>query len=79
MKILKKTFIQFFNFLFIVSFLFFINLTITPSLFPTIQKQTASTQRAYSYVWYYKTVNGILYKRLYNETTEEWASAWIPA
>lgn len=27
--------------------------------------------------WYYKTINGQLYKRLYDATNEEWLTDWI--
>lgn len=28
--------------------------------------------------WYYKTINGKLYKRLYDATNEKWLTDWIP-
>ena len=28
--------------------------------------------------WYYKTINGKLYKRLYDTTHEKWLTDWIP-
>lgn len=33
--------------------------------------------RAYIYEWYYKVIDGHLYKRLYNATKGEWAGDWI--
>lgn len=30
-------------------------------------------------VWKYKNVNGKLYKRKYNQTTQKWIGSWIPA
>lgn len=30
-------------------------------------------------VWKYKTMNGKLYKRKYNQTTKKWIGKWIPA
>lgn len=30
-------------------------------------------------VWKYKTMNGKLYKRKYNQTTKKWIGNWIPA
>lgn len=33
--------------------------------------------RAYIYQWYYKVIDGHLYKRLFNATTEEWVGDWI--
>lgn len=44
----------------------------------SISPQTASIQRAHSYAWIYQTINGVMYKRLYNKTTGEWASDWMP-
>lgn len=36
--------------------------------------------RADEIVWKYKTMNGILYKRRWNETTQSWYDrAWVPA
>lgn len=29
--------------------------------------------------WFYKTINGKSYKRLYNYTTNKWIGDWIPA
>lgn len=37
----------------------------------------AAEARAYIYEWYYKVIDGHVYKRLYNATTEEWAGDWI--
>lgn len=37
----------------------------------------ASEARAYIYEWYYKVIDGHLYKRLYNASTGEWAGDWI--
>ena len=28
--------------------------------------------------WYYKTINGKLYRRLYDTTHEKWLTDWIP-
>lgn len=28
--------------------------------------------------WYYKTINGKLYKRLYDGTNKKWLTDWIP-
>ena len=28
--------------------------------------------------WYYKTINGKLYRRLYDATNEKWLTDWIP-
>lgn len=30
-------------------------------------------------VWKYKNINGKLYKRKYNQTTQKWIGNWIPA
>ncbi len=30
-------------------------------------------------VWRYKTVNGVMYKRKYNQTTGQWIGKWIKA
>lgn len=32
-----------------------------------------------TYVWRYKTENGVLYKRKYNVTTQQWVGDWIKA
>ena len=32
---------------------------------------------ATSYTWYYKVVDGKLYKRLHNDTSAKWESDWI--
>lgn len=28
-------------------------------------------------IWRYKTINGVLYKRLYNVTKQQWVGNWI--
>lgn len=30
-----------------------------------------------TYVWKYKIINGVMYKRLYNQSTKQWAGNWI--
>lgn len=37
----------------------------------------AAETRAYIIEWRYKVIDGHLYKRLYNATTEEWIGDWI--
>lgn len=37
----------------------------------------ATEARAYIYEWAYKVMNGHVYKRLFNCTTEEWVGDWI--
>ncbi len=34
---------------------------------------------SHSIIWKYKTVNGVLYKRKYNQTTKQWIGKWIKA
>lgn len=38
---------------------------------------SAAETRAYIYEWYYKVIDGHVYKRLFNETKEEWVGDWI--
>lgn len=38
-----------------------------------------SSLRADDIRYRYKSINGILYKRLYNYSTHEWIGDWIPA
>lgn len=38
---------------------------------------TEADTRASSLVWYYKTVNGKTYRRLYDETYQKWLTDWI--
>lgn len=37
----------------------------------------ASTARGYEFGWRYKMIGGVLHKRLYNYTTQEWVGEWI--
>ena len=37
----------------------------------------AGEARAYIYEWLYKVIDGHVYKRLFNCTTEEWVGDWI--
>ncbi len=39
---------------------------------------SAVTARKAITKWYYKTINGKLYKRLYDTTHEKWLTDWIP-
>lgn len=34
---------------------------------------------SHTIVWKYKTLNGVLYKRRYNQTTGKWIGKWIKA
>lgn len=43
----------------------------------TAVEADAAETRAYIYEWYYKVIDGHVYKRLYNATTEEWVGDWI--
>lgn len=40
-----------------------------------------STEATYAnkIVWKYKTINGVLYKRQYNRTTNQWIGDWVKA
>ncbi len=38
-----------------------------------------SGNRATNLEWFYKEINGEMYMRLYNHTTGEWLTDWIPA
>lgn len=38
-----------------------------------------TVMRIEQYDWVYKTVNGVMYKRLFNLSTGEWASDWMRA
>lgn len=44
---------------------------------PVAQEGTTIQPRDYIYEWYYKVIDGHLYKRLYNATIGEWAGDWI--
>ena len=39
----------------------------------------ASTDATHTIVWKYKTLNGVLYKCRYNQTTRKWIGKWIKA
>lgn len=39
----------------------------------------AITIKSTQYVWAMKKVNGVVYKRLFNRTTGQWAGDWIRA
>lgn len=43
----------------------------------TAVKADAAEARAYIYEWFYKVIDGHVYKRLYNCTKEEWVGDWI--
>lgn len=42
-----------------------------------IEQNYAISPRAEIIDWRYKVVNGVLYKRLYNYTRQEWVGKWI--
>lgn len=42
-----------------------------------ITETNATEARAFIYEWYYKVIDGHLYKRLYNATLGEWEGDWI--
>lgn len=44
----------------------------------TIESTTSDIEpTASKIVWKYKSVNGVVYRRLYNATTKEWIGDWI--
>lgn len=44
---------------------------------PMAEEGTTIQPRDYIYEWYYKVIDGHLYKRLYNATSGEWETDWI--
>lgn len=44
----------------------------------TISYPNTISQRAEKLVWKYKSINGKLYKRLWNQTKGEWVGKWTP-
>ena len=59
-------------------FVFMIILSVPTYACENTGKESIET-RADKYRWVYTTIDGVQYKRLYNETTGEWASGWIIA
>ena len=53
------------------------NTTSKPS--PVISEEDSSVYSGDVIVWKYKTMNGKLYKRKYNQTTKKWIGKWIQA
>ncbi len=45
----------------------------------TAPKPEVSVPYSDQYEWRFKTIDGVLYKRLYNITKQEWVGDWIPA
>ena len=43
-----------------------------------VSEEDSSVYRVDLIVWKYKTINGKLYKRKYNQTTKKWIGNWIP-
>lgn len=44
---------------------------------PAAVEGTTIQPRDYIYEWYYKVIDGHLYKRLFNATTGHWEGDWI--
>lgn len=62
------------------SFLPFANHTIFSSNVYAASTNATSSEispASHTIVWKYKTVNGVLYKRKYDQTTERWIGKWI--
>ena len=75
MKTLNK-----FIFLFLLSFISIVSAQDTvsePSI--AVSEEDSSVYSGDVIVWKYKTMNGKLYKRKYNQTTKKWIGNWIPA
>ena len=53
------------------------NTTSKPST--VISEEDSSVYSGDVIVWKYKTMNGKLYKRKYNQTTKKWIGKWIQA
>lgn len=45
----------------------------------SVASEEIESRDNYVYTWKYKTVNGVLYKRKYNVTLQQWAGDWIKA
>ena len=43
----------------------------------TVSAQNTTSKPSTVIVWKYKTMNGKLYKRKYNQTTKKWIGKWI--
>ena len=78
MKTLNK-----FIFVFLLSFIsigIFSDSTVSanePSI--VISEDDSSAYSSDVIVWKYKTINGKLYKRKYNQTTKKWIGSWVLA
>ncbi len=49
-----------------------------PSNTPVFEMKNPITPRSDLIVWRYKSFNGRLYRRLYNETQKRWIGDWEP-
>ena len=56
------------------------SLSVTSFAAPATADEAASSITARKPItkWYYKTINGKLYRRLYDTTNEKWLTDWIP-
>lgn len=60
------------------------SLSVTGLAAPTAATEAAASEAESAVIarkpytkWYYKTINGQLYKRLYDATNEKWLTDWI--
>ena len=50
-------------------------MTAYASEIPTVEENEG---RSTNLTWYYKEIDGVWYMRLWNHTTQQWESDWIP-
>ena len=69
---------------FLLTFLFTAALTVsvvpcrTEAMEPPATSEERISPRADNIVWFYKTINGKLYRRPYNKSQNKWIGNWEP-
>lgn len=79
--IIKKncTFLVFFSLIIPLMLCINTHLTVNNAIESNVIKSSSITPYSHDIRWRYKMINGILYKRQYNYTTNKWIGSWVKA
>ena len=76
---MKQSFLKILSLITILSFITIGNLPLTAKAYNSIPAEPDIEICSTNYEWKYKLINGKMYKRKYNSSTNKWIGKWVPA
>ena len=76
---MKQSFLKILCLIIMLSFITIGNLPLTAKAYNSTSTQSDIGLCSTNYEWRYKLINGKMYKRKYNSSTNKWIGKWIPA